>query len=492
MKKYNIHIHQKKQAWANISSLTLILLLSLSSVFMMNSCTKDEPITISMGAPVALSTSADNVVLAQKNDASVAVSINWTAGSNQGTGSSISYTLDVDRDGNNFANAKSYNMGKAVYQKDFTVSELNDLLLNYWNVQPGTAVTLEARITAKIANDNVSDDVTEPIKFTVTPYEPVSSTLYLIGDASPNGWDANNAIAMTPDANDPTTFSYQGTLKAGNLKFITTLGSFLPSYQKGKDDNTLVYRTDDTQPDDQFAIAEDGIYIIKLNLVDLTITITKQPGPPYDKLYLVGDATPNGWDIANATPMVQNPDNLFQFTYDGVLTPGDFKIPVNRNTDWSQDMYMRDPSDSTKIYLHNGGDPDDSKWTITNENQYHVMVDLKKMTITIEPLKLYIVGSATSIGWDITNAIELTQDPNNWYIFTFQGDLGEGEFKFPVNRNSDWGQDMYMPDPNDPTKMYRHIGGEADDNKWTISAADAGTYTLTLNVQDLTINIQKQ
>jgi hypothetical protein len=102
------------------------------------------------------------------------------------------------------------------------------------------------------------------------------------------------------------------------------------------------------------------------------------------------------------------------------------------------------------------------------------------------------VGSATSIGWDITNAIELTQDPNNWYIFTFHGDLGEGEFKFPVNRNSDWGQDMYMMDPNDPTKMYRHIGGDPDDSKWTISAADAGTYTLTLNVQDLTIDIQKQ
>lgn len=492
MKKYNIHIHQKKQARANISSLTLILLLSLSSVFMMNSCTKDEPITISMGAPVALSTSADNVVLVQKNDASVAVSINWTAGSNQGTGNSISYTLDVDQDGNNFANAKSYNMGKAVYQKDFTVSELNDLLLNYWDVQPGTAVTLEARITAKIAGETVPDNVTEASKFTVTPYEPVSSTLYFIGDASPNGLDVNSAIALIPDANDPTSFSYQGTLKAGTLKFITTLGSDLPSYQKGKDENTLIYRTDAAQPDDQFTIAEDGIYIIELNLVDLTISITKQPGPPYDKLYLVGDATPNGWDIANATPMVQNPDNLFQFTYDGVLTPGDFKIPVNRNTDWQQDMYMRDPSDSTKIYLHNGGDPDDNKWTITNENQYHVMVDLKKMTITIEPLKLYIVGSATSIGWDITNAIELTQDPNNWYIFTFQGDLGEGEFKFPVNRNSDWGQDMYMPDPNDPTKMYRHIGGEADDNKWTIAAADAGTYTLTLNVRDLTIDIQKQ
>jgi hypothetical protein len=51
---------------------------------------------------------------------------------------------------------------------------------------------------------------------------------------------------------------------------------------------------------------------------------------------------------------------------------------------------------------------------------------------------------------------------------------------------------MYMRDPADDTKMYRHIGGEPDDRKWTIADGDAGNYILTLNVQDLTIDIQKQ
>jgi hypothetical protein len=59
-----------------------------------------------------------------------------------------------------------------------------------------------------------------------------------------------------------------------------------------------------------------------------------------------------------------------------------------------------------------------------------------------------------------------------------------GEFKFPVNRNTDWGQDMYMR--VDDTHMYRHKGGASDDNKWNITAD--GNYVITANVEKLTIS----
>ena len=478
--------------WKNSLRRLPLFLMAILLGWSVQSCSDDyDNVEVTSGEPVALTVSANEVNLTQKQADAEAVSFLWTTGTNMGTGSSISYTLELDLAGNDFASAMSYNMGKAVYQKTFTNKELNTLLMEHFGVAGNTQADLEVRITANVAAENVESQMAIS-QFSAKTYEPVSETLYLIGDAAPNGWSADAATALTQSPSDPTNFTYQGPLSAGELKFITDLGQFLPSYNKGADANTLVYRTEDAQPDDKFLIQENGIYAIELNLLDLNITIEKQAGPAYDVLYMVGDATPNGWDIANAVEMTQNPDNLFQFTWEGVLTPGDFKIPVNRNTDWGQDMFMPNPDDPSTGYLHNGGDPDDNKWTIDQENYYYVTLDLSKMTISIEPFELYMVGSATPIGWDIGNAIQLTQDPDNWYIFTYNGEMTAGEFKFPVNRNSDWGQDMYMRDPADATKMYRHVGGEPDDSKWTIADGEAGNYILTLNVQDLTIDIQKQ
>lgn len=470
----------------------LLIALTLVSGAFMNSCQKNEAIITSMGEPVSLSASASNLVLTQKQANVTAQNFTWTRGTNLGTGSSISYTLQIDKEGNNFAKAKTYNMGKGVFAKAFTVDALNDLLLNYWVVKAGTSANLEARITADVTAEGVEDGVAKTVKFTATPYEPVSKTLYMFGSVTPNGWNVNAATPMIASENDPTTFTYKGVLSRGELKFLTTLGAYLPSYQKGVNATSLFFRTADSQADDKFIISESGIYAITLNLVDLTISVIKQAGPAYDKLYMVGSATPNGWDIANATPMVQNQNNLFQFTYDGLLTAGEMKFPVNRNTDWGQDMIMPNPADPSKIYVHKGGDTDDNKWTIATANYYHVVVDLAKNTISIAPFKLYMVGSASPVGWDIGNAVELVQDATNWYIFRYTGPLVEGEFKFPVNRNSDWGQNMYMPLTADPTKIYLHKGGDPDDNKWSISAANAGNYIITVNVKDLTISLVKQ
>ena len=47
---------------------------------------------------------------------------------------------------------------------------------------------------------------------------------------------------------------------------------------------------------------------------------------------------------------------------------------------------------------------------------------------------------------------------------------------------------MYMR--IDDSHMYLHIGGASDDNKWNITAA--GNYVLTVNVESLSLNIQKQ
>ena len=48
-----------------------------------------------------------------------------------------------------------------------------------------------------------------------TPY----TEMYMVGDATPNGWDLGNATPMTQDASDPNIFTWSGHLNAGEMKF---------------------------------------------------------------------------------------------------------------------------------------------------------------------------------------------------------------------------------------------------------------------------------
>jgi len=469
----------------------LLAMLLLSGI-LLNSCLDEFDIHISEGEPISLLVSDAELVLSQKTSGSTALSYNWTRGSNKGTGSSIAYTLEIDQAESNFSTSLTFDMGKGVFEQSFTGKSLNDLIVETWGITAGSAINLEARVIAQVSNASVEDDISDVLSLSITTYEPVSSTLYFMGNAAPNGWDASKATPMFADPEDPTTFTFQGDLNPGQLKFITVLGTFFPSYGKGEDENSLVYHADGSQPSVNFEITEKGKYNIAMNLVDLTISIELVTGPGYDVLYIFGSANPNGSGIENALEMLPNPDNLFKFNFDGVLNPGEFKIAVNKDADLGQDMFMRDPEDSSKVYLHTGGDPDDSSWGVYEENIHSLELDLSKYTISIEPTKLYIIGSATPVGWNISDAILLEQDPTDWYIWRYEGPLTEGEFKFPVNRQFDWAQDMYMKDPSDPSKMYRHKGGEEDDEKWVFTEADAGNYLLTLNILDLTIDILKQ
>lgn len=467
----------------------LSLVLSVLVVFSMSfltSCVDEEETDIALAGDLALTASSSELVLQQIDNTNTALTLSWTTGTNNGTGASISYKLEIDKQGNNFANPLTFEMGKAVYEKAFTVSELNATMLETFNVAAGTPALFESRVISTIYDTPAKTDVSDVITFNVTPYEPVTTTLYLLGTVLPTGWEAGNALAMTPDAENPTIFSFRGALGVGEFKFITTLGSLLPAYQRGADESHLVYRTAESQPDNKFSVTEAGVYNIVVSLLDLTIEVVKLDLPAYEHIYMVGGAAPNGWDITNATELVQDPDNPSIFTYSGVMNAGEFKFPVNRNSDWGQDMFMR-LTDST-MYLHHGGDPDDNKWNIEKKGHYIITLNLSDNTISMKRTKLFMVGSATPIGWTITEAIELVEDATDGCIFTYSGPMVAGEFKFPVNRNSDWGQDMYMRTSD--TEMYRHVGGGADDNKWNITAD--GDYVIIANVETLGISIQKQ
>ena len=475
----------------------ITLLISILFSFFLSSCDENEDIIIEMGKPVELSASITEVQLNEKFATSTSFELSWTPGSNKGTGAAIAYTVQLDKEGNNFSTPKTYEMGKAVFSKKYTNAELNDILLNDWSITAGTSVMLESRVVAVASSNLVLPDTSNLVTFSVTSYEPVSSTLYMVGDATPNGWDHTVATRLESNGDNPSTFTYEGNLKAGELKFITQLGEWFPSYQKGEDEQHILLRTDDSQPDEKFFIEESGVYRITLNLLDLDISFEKLDQSPYNELWIVGDATPNGWNIDSPNQMVQDPTDSFIFTYNEYLNVGEFKFPTSTG-DWGADFYIPltnypDLSETT-VQLVSGGDPD-YKWQITEAGPYKIQLNLRDMSISIKAFKPYamiwMVGDASPAGWDIDNPTELVPDASDPNVFTYTGALTVGEFKFPTS-TGDWGADFFMPVENHPdltdTRMKFTPAGSPD-NKWEITTA--GNYSITINLFYETISIIK-
>ena len=470
----------------NIKILVAALLSLLFTPVVFTSCNNNLPDDVDKATAVSATISKSELILNEKNSTTTeAFTLNWTTGTNNGTGAAIAYTILMDVKTNNFSNPVRIAMGKGIYTRKFTVKELNDSLIQYWKIIPGTPTELEVKIETTIFSSPASSETSPVLSCVVTPYKPVSKTLFLFGSASPKGTDLNLAIALKPDPTEPTVFAYQGQLNPGNLKFITTLGQLLPSYNKGANDVQLLLRSEISEPDNMFDITLSGVYKVVVNLLDLSVTIEKINYPAYSDVYLTGSASPNGSDYTKATKLTQSSTNPFVFSYQGVLKAGSFKFSTSNAANGNQEMFVKVDDSNFNI---EAGSVSNAEWDVTKKGYYTLTIDQQNNSISIYREKLYMVGSATPVGWTISNAVEMTEDATDGCIFTWTGNMTTGEFKLPVNRNSDWNQDMYMK--VDDTKMYRHIGGQADDNKWTISVA--GNYVVTADIETLKFSFVKQ
>ena len=239
----------------------------------------------------------------------------------------------------------------------------------------------------------------------------------------------------------------------------------------------------------------------------VTIKVTPAPkGAAYSKLWIVGDATPSGWDVDNPREFTRDPNNSFQFKYNEKLTAGEFKIPTalhDWGTTWLMPPTNNPPLTSTSITLIPGGSPD-NKWRITNPGPYKILVNIStNKFINITPFTPYpaisIVGDATAGGWDINNARVMTVDPNDPLVFTWTGTLGssgEGAFKFPLDYGN-WGGDFIMAPAassrlNTTSIAFVKSGTSYDDNKFVVKPGEEGIYKITIDQLKETISIVKQ
>lgn len=477
----------------NITNILLGILLIIPSLFI--SCDDDYKETDLGNQPLTLSADKTSIELDVTAPQSNAITFEWTPGSNFNTNAAIVYTFELALTGTDFSKKVELELTQGKTSVSYKTEELNKIILDQLGAEVNANIELEARVTAKVLHDNVETQTSGILKITVKTYKPVSSTLYLIGSAAPNGWSADNATKMNTVSGAAGGFIWQGKLNAGELKFITTLGGFLPSYNKGSDNTKLSYRESDDDPDEKFTIPTTGIYKISVNIINLTISIETLDAPEYSELWLVGN--PTGW---NFKAMTVDPSDPFIFHYNADLSAGgDFKIATAQNWDA---VFFRPTADKTGAGTNLevskwAGDPD-NKWNIAG-GVYKIKLDTRDMKIDIvsfTPYKMiYLIGDASPSGWSIDNATPMTAVSGNPYKFTWTGNLNGGELKFTCDKKSDWNGDWFLASENgkeptgDSEQMIFSAGGANPDNKWKIT--NAGTYTIELDQLQQTVTIKK-
>ncbi len=187
---------------------TILKLMFLSSLLAITlwSCTKDEVKDYyEGGTPPVLSASVTALNLSFANAANEAVKFSWTNPNYQFTtgvsSQSVSYVLEIDTTGSNFtySGKQSISISQDL-SLSITIGQFNDYLLNQLVLKPGMVHNLEVRVKATLGNGAVPI-ISNVLKLTATPYAippkvpvPTGGNLYLVGSATPGGW--NNPVPV--------------------------------------------------------------------------------------------------------------------------------------------------------------------------------------------------------------------------------------------------------------------------------------------------------
>lgn len=256
---------------------------------------------------------------------------------------------------------------------------------SYTYASEGTyTVTLVS--TGAGGSDEISIDVV------VTSFMPAYSNLYIIGDASPSGWNIGSPEAFVQNSSNPFVFTFEGLLTPGELKISTFSGDWcdgdwLNSPNNGDDitDSQFIVTHGCDGPDNKWVVTSDtqGRYKITVNLSDDTIQFEEQT-PAYSGIYIVGDASASGWNIGSPEAFTQSDADAFEFTYQGTLTPGDFKFSLFTG-DWCDGDWINSPNNGDDLtgndfIITNGCDGPDNKWSVTSTNQGNYIITINLYT----------------------------------------------------------------------------------------------------------------
>ncbi len=329
---------------------TQIIILLLALLVGVSSCKKDENRVVFDPAKVVapqLDPALDGTALEITSDNidSSNLELTWTA-ADYGFNAAINYSVQMDLQGNDFANA--FTIGTTAGETTLTVSynELNNYLLLMENdPENPVALDVEFRVLSLI-NDAVDTVYSDLAKMTVTPvYIPiVYPQLYVPG--AYQGWNPATADSIGSLNSDGKYEGYIYMADASEFKFTSQRDWNGTNYGSAGEPGKL---TTENGTNNNLSVPEGGFYKFNVNTNELTWSYLKTTWG------LIGDATAGGWDTD--TPMEYDEETqLWTVTTD--LSVGDIKFRANGAWDLnygSDDQNGRLQQNAGNIHIDEAG-----------------------------------------------------------------------------------------------------------------------------------------
>jgi len=336
--------------------------------------------------------------------------------------------------------------------------------------------------------------------------------IYAVGASMPCGWNNNIPEVMTRTNPEVAVYTWSGIMNTGDLKFLNPLsiGNWDFGYSATAANEAINYgsaqnvvfevrnSTETTFNDYKFIMNETAECTITVDLVNHTMTVTKN-GELYAKdIWMTGSAIPGG----KAKLVSDHIDPVINYHYYGELLAGEFKFATTENVDATTKFYVpviTSDAISTDGSVSLTPDATAPGWTVSQANtlykiKFNSLTDKYKGGI-FGVDHIYLVGGATSAGWDAGNSIELSRGTGaQANVFTFDGNLNinavgsEGnKFKFLLQK--DWNPLSFNPqfENESITGAKYFTDHHSDDYKWTVDENKQGHYILKLDALEETI-----
>lgn len=323
------------------------------------------------------------VVLIKDSAATNFQTFKWTA-VDFGFPAAVTYTVQVDKKGNNFASEVDVVTVTGILSASETKGDLNKILLGL-AIDPETAADVEFRVKA-VVNSAVAPVYSTVVSANVTPYATSFPPIYMCGKAT-GGWDWN-------------LYDYK-EIRSSSYKIYETVSYFLNT---GSDCTFRFFKQTDWSPtaynypyftgtispllvnandgDKNFQFTgTTGYYDILVDMKTLSVSMTPVDEPV---LYATGGAL-GGWDWdTHYVKLTWKSNGIFQFT--AAFSNDIFRF--FKQLGWGNGYNYNDFAGGSvsPLLVLNTGDSDNNFKFIGTPGNYTVTVNLLDKIITMVPV----------------------------------------------------------------------------------------------------------